>query len=154
MSRVPSVSACYSPSLLGSPAVSQQGPAPSSPNEHHVNSIILLCLCPTGFPSHPEENPKALLCPSLGHLLDLISYHSLFCSSRSNRVSLPAGPRTSQSFPVSRCFVLPSPPSSSFWGKRLWDVYIILISVESGLSSNLSLSETLSSTLYLIKLSL
>ena len=77
VSRAPSASACYSLRLLGSSAVSQQGPARSSPNEHHVNSIILLCPCPNGFPSHQEENLKALPCPGLGHLLDLISYHSL-----------------------------------------------------------------------------
>lgn len=40
------------------------------------------------------------------------------------------------------CFAVP--PYSSFWGKRLWDLYIILISVESGPSSHLSFSETLS----------
>lgn len=101
------------------------------------------CLWSYGFPSHQGENPKALLCPGPGHLLDLISYCSLFCSPCSNHVSLAAGPGTSQSFPLSRCFVLLSPPYSSFWGKSLWGLYIILISVESGLSSNLNFSETL-----------
>ena len=74
------------------------------------------CLWSHGFPSHNGKTRRPS-CARPGHLLDLISYHSLFCSPCSNRVSLPAGPGTSQSFPLSGCFALLSPPYSSFWGK-------------------------------------
>lgn len=104
------------------------------------------CSCCRGpaVSHHTERNPEGPLVPwprppLRPHLLPL----SLLLT-RSKRVSLPAGPRTSQSFPVSGRFVLLFPPYSSFWGKRLWDLHIILISVESGPSSHLSFSETLS----------
>ena len=148
-----SVSARWGPSLLCSRAASSTGPPSSSPSERRVGGILLPLSVVPRFPIAPTGKPKGAPVPrprpSLRpHLLPPSLLLTMFQPCQ------PA--RWAWNKPIissAGCFVLLPPPYSSFWGKSLRDLCIMLISVESGLSSNLSFSETLFWTLYLVKLS-
>ena len=136
------MSARYNPSLLRSRAASSTGPPSSSPNEHRVNSILLLLSVVPRFPITQRENPKALLCPARPslrpHLLPLSLLLTVFqpCQPARWAWNEPIiSPVRMLCFAVSSLLFL--------LGESLCDLCIILISVESGLSSNINFSETL-----------